>query len=227
VIAALLEREPAPLEVSPRLERVVRRALAKDPDQRFQTARDLRMALKWAMEPQAESAPKTTRQWRRTAAAILVVGALGSWVVHFRQPAAADRVLRLDISPPEGGRSVVMSNTVGGSALSPDARRVAFVGAVNGKTGLWVRALDETDRRLLPGTEGAGSPFWSPDSKSIGFSAADKLQRTDLAGGPPVTIGDAPFATRGAAWSAEGQIVFGSPVGDFFKFQHRGESPHR
>src|SRR5215469_5371965 len=74
VIAAVLEREPAPLEVSPPLERVVRRALAKDPEQRFQTARDLRTALDWAMEPQAASVAGKSRRWQWMAAAALVVG---------------------------------------------------------------------------------------------------------------------------------------------------------
>jgi predicted Ser/Thr protein kinase len=227
VIAAVLEREPAPLEVSPPLERVVRRALAKDPDQRFQNARDLKTALEWAMEPQAASAAKTTRRWQWiAAAALLAVGALaGGWAIApFRQPAAADRVLRLDISPPEGGRFVDWGNTVvGGSALSPDGTIAAFVAAVNGKTGLWVRALDGTTARLLPGTEGAGNPFWSPDSKSIAFWAAGKLLRADLAGGPPVTICDS-FLTLGAAWS-NGQIVFGSVGGGLLRVPPSGGTP--
>src|SRR5215467_2533030 len=88
VIAAVLEREPAPLEVAPPLERVVRRALAKDPEQRFQTAREVKTVLEWAMEPQAESAPRTSRRWQWIASATLVVGALGGRVAHFRQPAA-------------------------------------------------------------------------------------------------------------------------------------------
>jgi hypothetical protein len=211
VIAAVLEREPARLEVSRPLARVVNSCLAKAPDERIQTARDVKTALEWAMEPQAASAPKTTRRWQWIAAAALVIDALGvAWgLAHFRQPAAADRAFRLDINPPEGGRFVASGNTAGGSASSPDGRMAAFVAAVNGKTGLWVRALDDATARLLPGTEGAAHPFWSPDSKSIGFSAAGRLHRTDLAGGPPITISDMD-ATRGAAWGDDGQIVFGS-----------------
>src|SRR6516164_5715070 len=79
VIAAVLEREPPPLEVAPPLERVVRRALAKDPEQRFQTAREVKTALEWAMAPQAASAPRTNRRWQWIAAAVAlaVIGALG------------------------------------------------------------------------------------------------------------------------------------------------------
>jgi Tol biopolymer transport system component/tRNA A-37 threonylcarbamoyl transferase component Bud32 len=242
VIAAVLEREPAPLEVAPPLERVVRRVLAKDPEQRFQTARDLKMALEWAMEPQAGRAQGKGRHWMWIAgAALLAIGTLSGWAIsHFRQPAATDRAFRLEISPPEGGRFVALNNLVGGSALSPDGRMAAFVAAVNGKTGLWVRTLDETRFRLLPGTDGATGPVWSPDSKFIAFWAAGKLQRTDPTGTAPVTICDT-AATLGAAWSADGQIVFGSVAAGLFRVPaargtpsplthldgSRGESSHR
>jgi Tol biopolymer transport system component/tRNA A-37 threonylcarbamoyl transferase component Bud32 len=226
VIAAVLEREPAPLEVSPLLARVVKSCLAKNPDERIQTARDVKTALEWAMEPQAASAPRSIRRWPWIAGAALVVGALaGAWgMVRLRQPAAGDRVLWVDINPPERGRFVPLGNTVGGSALSPDGRMVAFVAAVNGKTGLWVRALDVTTARLLPGTEGAAEPSWSPDSKSVAFAAAGKLQRTELAGGVPVTICEAnPW--RGIAWSADGQIVFGSVAGGLLRVPASGGTP--
>jgi Kae1-associated kinase Bud32 len=153
VIAAVLEREPAPLEVSPPLARVVKSCLAKDPDERIQTARDVKTALRWAMEPQAASVLRSSQRWQWIAAAAVVGGALaGAWgIARYRQPVADDRVFRLDISPPDAGRFVPLGTTVGGSALSPHGRMAAFVAAVNGKTGLWVRALDETTARLLPG----------------------------------------------------------------------------
>jgi hypothetical protein len=217
VIAAVLEREPAPLEVSPPLARVVKSCLAKDPDERIQSARDVKTALRWAMEPPAEGAQGKGRHWLWIAgAALLTIGMLSGLAISlFRQPASADRAFRLDISPPEEGRFVDLGNALGGIALSPDGRMAAFVAAVNGKTGLWLRALDETNGRLLPATEGATDPFWSPDGKSIAFWAAGKLQRMDLAGGPPVTICEI-YRTRGAAWSADGQIVFGSVAGGLF-----------
>src|SRR6266851_4365795 len=124
VIAAILEREPAPLQEAPPLERVVRKCLAKDPDQRFQTARDLKAALNWAIEqPSPSAAVKPARRWQWIAAAALVIGsALGGWSLsHFRQPPAEDRAFRLQINPPEGGQFVVGgTNNIGGIALSPD-----------------------------------------------------------------------------------------------------------
>jgi Tol biopolymer transport system component/predicted Ser/Thr protein kinase len=223
VIAAVLEREPAPLEVSPPLERVVKTCLAKNPDGRIQSARDVKTALEWAMEPQVVGTPRS-RRWQWIAAATLVVGALGGWVAHFRQLALADRVLWLDISPPEGGRFVPLGSTIGGSALSPDGRMAAFVAAANGKTGLWMRPLNDPTARFLPGTEGAAFPFWSPDSKFIGFWAAGKLKRIDPDGGAPVTIGDGDVI-RGAAWSADGQIVLGSLVRGLFRVLASGGTP--
>ena len=114
----------------------------------------------------------------------------------------------------------------GGIALSPDGRTAAYVASATGKTALWVRPLDAPSARLLPGTEGAYYPFWSPDSKFIGFFVAGKLQRVELAGGEPVNICDVPGGSgRGAAWTIDGRIVLGSNAAGLFQVLASGGTP--
>src|SRR5579864_1374627 len=229
VIAAILEREPAALEAAKPLDRVVRRAVAKDPDQRFQTARDLKAALTWALEqppPSAAAAKPDRRLWIGIAAATLLLGAGVGWALAlFRQPTADDRAYRLQIDPPEGGQ-FVFGNNSGGIALSPDGRTAVYVASVNGKTALWVRPLDAPSAHPLAGTEGAYFPFWSPDTKSVGFFVAGKLQRVDLAGGAPSTICDVPGGSgRGAAWTDDGRIVLGGLGAGLFQVPASGGTP--
>jgi len=212
VIAAILEREPASLSSNPSkaarpLERVVKRSLAKDPDQRFQTARDLKAALSWVLDQPPEIATGPNRLWQWIAATC-VLGLVASWALtRTHQPAADENSLRLQFSPPDGSQFRFGVST-GSIALSPDGKTAAFVATSNGKNGLWVRPLDGT-ALLIPGTEDAVYPFWSPDSKSIAFFAASKLQRVDLAGGAPLSICDT-AAGPGGAWTSDGQIIFGS-----------------
>jgi Tol biopolymer transport system component len=225
VIAAILERQPAPIAVAPSLERVVRRALAKDPDQRFQTARDLKAALTWAMDQPPMATATLSRRWHWIAAPTLLVGALGGWgISHFRQPSADERVFRLQITPPQGSRFVFSANNVGGIALSPDGRTAAYGASGQGKTGLWIHPLDGSTARLIAGTVGAAYPFWSPDNKSVAFFARRKLQRVDLAGGPLVPICDAPDG-RGGTWSSDGQILFGTISSGLFRVPASGGTP--
>jgi Tol biopolymer transport system component/predicted Ser/Thr protein kinase len=225
VIAAILERQPEPLTVALSLERVVRRALAKDPDQRFQTARDLKAALIWAMEqPPPGAVAKPNRRWQWIAALTLLVGALGGWwISHYRQPAADDRVFRLQIAPPEGSRFVFSANNVGGITLSPDGRTAAYVASGQRKTGLWIHPLNGATAWLVAGTEDAAFPFWSPDNKSVAFFTRRKLQRVDIAGGLPVAICDAPDG-RGGTWSS-GEILFGTRASGLFRVSVSGGTP--
>jgi serine/threonine protein kinase len=222
VIAAILEREPAPTSARPPLERVVRRALAKDPDQRFQTARDLKAALMWATEqPASSTAVKPSRRWPWVAAAALAIGALVGWSVgHFQRPSAHESALRLPLSPPEGGRFLFGTNG-GGLAISPDGRTTAYVASSNGSTGLWLRPFDVTAARLVEGTAGAAFPFWSPDDRSVAFFAAGKLQRVEVSGGIPVTICEVAVG-RGGAWGSDGSIVFGTLGSGLFQVAASG-----
>jgi Tol biopolymer transport system component len=209
VIAGILEREPAPLHSALPLDRVVKRCLAKEPDQRFQNARDLKAALFWAVEQPSgtRTATLSRRRWIGGAAALILATIAGWAVLHVHEPRADERVFRLQINPPEDGRFIFGYNT-GGIALSPDGRTAAFVASSGGRTGLWVRRLDATSVRLLVTAADVAFPFWSPDGKSIGFFAGHKLQRVDLAGGAPFTVCDVAAGGRGATWSSDGRIIF-------------------
>src|SRR5262249_13338485 len=142
--------------------------------------------------------------------AIILLVVLSGWTIsHLRQGSADDPVIRFEISPPEGGRTTSGGRLGGpGFAVSSDGQTVAFTGVVKGKVGLWVRPLDATSARLLPGTEGAIEPFWSSDNRSIAFYASGLLQRVDLSGGMPSKICDISGVFYGGSWSRGGQILF-------------------
>src|ERR1700674_4216616 len=183
VIAAILERDaPSVIGVAPpALDRVLRRCLAKDPEQRWQSARDLKLALELAVEPQASARTQGITPWPWTIAACSAIVAVVAFLSLWRQPQIEERPLQFKIDPPPGAEFLLGAG--GGNAISPDGRTVAFVAASSGSPKLWVRPLDSTVARELPGTEGAQFPFWSPDSRSLGFFANGKLQKLDLAGG--------------------------------------------
>ena len=208
VIAAILDKEPAPLAAPPALERVVRTCLSKDPNQRFQTALELKRALAWAFEQPAVVSSGLRGAWWVAMAAGIVVGALAGWAVsHFRPPVVEQRALRFDIVPPGNGRFTIGAGS-GGLALSPDGQVAAYVATLGGRSALWVRTLDGTVVRPLFGTEGAYSPFWSPDSKSIAFFAEGKLRRINLTDPTPTAICDTQGPGRGGTWTEDGRILF-------------------
>jgi Tol biopolymer transport system component len=158
-----------------------------------------------------------TLGWATTAVlgialAIVSPYAVRQWLSTTPVPAA----VKFDVLPPSGGSFPAQGAAVPSTqlSLSPDGRHLAFVAtAPEGRPMVWVRTLDRLDAQALPGTEGAVFPFWSPDSRFVGFFAQGKMKRTDLMGGPPQVICDAsPESTRGATWNRDGTIVFVSSV---------------
>jgi eukaryotic-like serine/threonine-protein kinase len=212
VIAAILERQPEPLKTTPPLDRVIRTCLAKDPDERFQNARDLKTALLWAMEtaPIAGSAgalSKPSRVWLPwVIVAPFALAAAALAFVHFREKAPEAPVTRLSITPPEKNGFPDARGT--SPAVSPDGRQIVFEAvSADGRSQLWLRPLDSLTAQPLAGTENATLPFWSPDGKWIGFFSSNKLKKVGLSGSPPTALSDAPNP-RGGTWSPDGVIVF-------------------
>jgi serine/threonine protein kinase len=207
VIAAILEREaPSVGSVAPpSVDRVLRRCMAKDPEQRWQSARDLRSSLELAAEPQGPVRARKTSQLAWIIAAGSVIAAVVGFWSALQKPPVEEQSLQFRIVPPPGAELLLGAG--GGSTISPDGRTVAFLATSGGSPKLWLRPLNSLEARELAGTEGAQFPFWSPDSRSLCFFSNSKLQRLDLGGGPAVPLADAPTG-RGGAWNSNGMIVF-------------------
>lgn len=220
LIAAILTNDPPPISqvqplTPPALERVVRKCLAKDPEERWQSASDLASELKWIVEggssaalplPGAGVKRRPWTLWLSTAVAGLAILALA--VVYVFRPVQPLYPIRTFIPAPEDTTFIFFGDGAGPLALSPDGRNLVFLATpAAGAPRLYLRPLDALEASPLPGTENGMAPFWSPDGRMIGFFADGKLKVTDLQGGGAVAICDAP-TSRGGSWGADGTIVF-------------------
>ena len=193
-----------PLDQLPeKLGHVIERCLAPDPDGRWQSAADLRAELEWAGKSHPEAslvqARKRERRWLWPAAsAVLLAASVTLAVIHFRETAPAEQTLRATIPVPAFGRD--------GFAISPDGRFLV-IASTTGEKQLWLRAMDGLVAQPLPFTEGATRPFWSPDSRHIGFFAQGRLKTIPASGGPPQSLCDAPVGV-GGSWSRDSVILF-------------------
>ena len=236
LISSIMKEEPAPVSTvlptsPPALDRVIRKALSKDPEDRWQSAGDLGSELKWIAEGGSASgiaAPRVDASSRRTRlawlpwAAALVLAVAGLAAGRFLQRAPVIPVTRSSIEiPPE-----VDLDRWTSPAISPDGSTLVFAATGSDrKRQLWVRRLDGFAVQPLPGTDEAMGPFWSPDSRSIGFFAARKLKRVPAAGGAVQTICDASDG-RGASWSVDDVIVFApAPFGGLLRVAATGGAP--
>jgi hypothetical protein len=209
-----------------KLAHVVERAIEPDPEDRWQSARDVKSELEWAARPVvAPASGNRGVPWLWPAVTALALLALA--FVYFRHGRPESRVVRSTILPPEK-TSFSFTNNFGPMALSPDGRRMVFAAtAEDGKSQLWIRALDAPAAQPLPGTEGGQLPFWSPDSRWVAFFADGKLKKVDTAGGPPIVLADA--GGVGGSWSANGTIVFApaAPIGSALWKISAAEAPRR
>ncbi|HEY5839641.1 MAG TPA: protein kinase [Pyrinomonadaceae bacterium] len=233
-MSAILREDPPDLSetnktVSPALERVVRHCLEKNPAERFHSARDLAFAIEslsgsaissgqTAMMPSvsAEIDKPESKGIRRgfnnaklawAVGAVLLVGLLATLaLLYFNRSGSDPHAARLAFVPPP---ELAFNDTQHDAAvISPDGKKVAFTAtSADGKNMLYVRNLDLTEVKLLPGSENALEPFWSPDSRSIAYGSKGKLKRSDLTGANAQVLCDS-ARLIGGTWSKDGIIVF-------------------
>jgi Tol biopolymer transport system component len=215
VASAILESEPAPLSsIKPltpvNLDHAIRRSLAKDRDDRWQTARDFSSELKWIGESSGRTLISATniesrktplrQRWLPWLLCGLLVAALLALILLWSDAKNRSQA---------GYFYAQLPFTVESMAMAPDHRTVAAIGKLESERAktVWLYEAGSRRARSLPDTEGAVFPFWSPDGKSLGFFAEGKLKKLDIAGGPVQIICDAPTG-RGGTWNKDGVIIF-------------------
>ena len=247
LMSAILKEEPPELsatnpQIHPQLEKIVQRCLEKKAEMRFQTASDLGFALSTltmaissgkhrTQAVQAlDTAATAKRGGGRERIAWLVAGVatllalIAFGAAYFNRSATDMRAVRLAFAPPE---NLAFNNGQFDYVIvSPDGQKLVFTGrSADGKRQLYVRPLEAADATPLPGTDDALSPFWSPDSRSIGFGSQGKLKRIDLAGGRPQTLCNAD-RLEGGTWNRAGVIVFAPTIrGGLFQIPAAGGEP--
>ena len=243
LIGAILKDDPEPIaarapEVPWLLARTISRCLAKVPDDRWQTASDLLFQLRTigaAPEPMdAPQAPAVGR--RRTVerglwAAVVIASVAGTWAWTNRQgppastPRDATATVRFTVAPPAG--TTFASSQDVPLALSPDGRSLLFVAAGgDGIRRLWLRSMDDDGERasVLAGTEGANTPFWSPDSQWVGFFAGNSLKKLRVSTGIAQTVVTSVSTFGGASWGAKDVILFPAATGGLSRVSAQGGS---
>jgi serine/threonine protein kinase/Tol biopolymer transport system component len=215
LIGSIMNSEPVPVGTlapfaPPALDGLIRACLAKDPEERIQTAHDVKLQLTWIAQsgssPSAVAAPAVRRRgpareaiaWGVAGVALALLG-LFAWRGRSTTPA---QQIRFTVPLPQSVSGLDLPR------VSPDGRTIAFSAQDStGRTMIWVRPLNALIANPLPGTERAGRPFWSPDSRFLAFVADGKMKKVALAGGPPVVICDAPTGYDGS-WGRDGVILY-------------------
>src|SRR5262249_17003443 len=224
---AILKEEPAELpetsrQIAPALERLMRRCLEKSPEQRFQSARDLafnlemlsgRLGASFTPLVAKRNRPRDHFVWIASGVTLLLAILWVATTYSHRAPGGA-RVIRFPVTMPEKA-TVVPDNGSHNMGISPDGCCLAFIAVSEGRRSIWLQRLDALTAQSMPGAEGAAFPFWSPDSRFIGFFADGKLKKIEAAGGLPQTLCDLPGYTPSGVWGSAGVILIGGNSPDF------------
>ena len=239
VASSILEKEPEPISTlnpmsPPALDRTIRKCLAKQPDERWQSAGDLATQLLWTTDASttaiavATTGAKPRANWKHfgwllSGLLVLVLIGLLAWIFPHRAKLAGP-VMRFSIPLPEG-------DALGGTwywypsvAISGDGSQVAYVTHHGGNSQIYIRRVGEKTPWAVPGTERADMPFFSPDGQWLGIYSAGKIKKVPLAGGPTVTIAATPF--KGGTWTADDTIYFANGAG-LMKVAASGGTPQK
>jgi serine/threonine protein kinase/WD40 repeat protein len=237
--SSILESDPAPIstvkpQIPPAFEHVVTTCLQKNPEERYQSAQDIKLELQWVATDRpvpavATATPEPAKKkerlgWAAALAVAIVLTAAAA--VFFYHPAQSARSIRAVIDPPEKSTFNLTGDSAGPPVLSPDGSSIAFATTgADGKTALWVRPTNSLEAHAVPGTEGAIFPFWSPDSRSLGFFAESRLKTIDLDVGSAQVVCDVPLG-RGGAWGPGGVILFSpAPSAALMRVSASGGTP--
>jgi Tol biopolymer transport system component len=236
LMASILHQSPTPMSAlqpvtPPSLQRVVEICLAKDPGERWQSAHDVMVQLKWIAEGgSAAGVPTPVAHRRKTrerfawiVTAVAALGAIALAAIHFGSTPPEARVYRYTIAPNPGTLFGPPNAPIRPfPAISPDGKRIVFQAQENNEqVMLWVRAMDGTEAHALAGTEGAFLPFWSPDSQNIGFIADARIKRVPASGGPVQEVCDVSTQTE-ATWGKGGTILYGNVEGGLYRVHETG-----
>lgn len=225
--SAILEKDPDPIATiqpltPPALEQVVRTCLAKDPDDRFQSAHDLKLQLQWIAAGGSQvGAPAVVSSRRKKTATALTAATIAGWLlvaalgvlllIYASRLTSARQPVHASIEPPAGFD--FFSVVDGAPVLSPDGQQVALLAAKKGASftpsggSLYLLRLSTGESAPVPGAQGALFPFWSPDGKYLGFFSEGKLKKIPVTGGTVQVLCDAPDG-RGGSWNEQGTIIF-------------------
>jgi eukaryotic-like serine/threonine-protein kinase len=210
-LAAVIHKQPELESVPPKVRRLLRDCLQKDPKHRLRDIGDAGRMLEGPAPNPRSAARPSVLPWSVAGLCASVALAAALWI-WLKQPAPLMQSLRYTIEAPPDLR---FTSSYFATALSPDGRMLVFAAVRSGRavtvgeSSLWLRAMDSISVRELPGTGGGNGMFWSPDGKSIGFVASGKLKRIDVVGGAPQVLCDAP-TYDGGSWSQDGTILFSS-----------------